>query len=244
MFKTIVTTVAAVLLSATMAMSTTLENVAEATYKLYDGETPICSSVMVTSSNLNDYLVTAAHCVTRPNNLNIRQSKYDNKFNIISEVRYNLELKRSLRNRDVAILRVKDETGVFKTVDIAGIEETNNTLKFGSDVFVVGYPKVQDLTFTGGTFSGKVKGILGLDTPLYKATPNIMPGSSGGGLYIKTGEDNYKLIGLTTAMNGDNQFMNFFSTIESLHTVVAGFIEDKAPLPVFKKQIVNDYDEK
>lgn len=244
MTKFIITAMAAMLFSTAVTFAASLEQVAEATYKLYDGNTPICSSVMVTSSNLNDYLVTAAHCVTRKGDFNIRQARYDDDFNITSEVRYNLELKKSLRSRDVAILRVKDETGVFKTVDIAGIEETNNTLKFGSDVFVVGYPKVQDLTFTGGTFSGKVKGILGLDTPLYKATPNIMPGSSGGGLYIKTGKDEYKLIGLTTAMNGDNQFMNFFSTIESLHTVVAGFIEDKAPLPVFKKQIVNEYDEK
>jgi S1-C subfamily serine protease len=218
-----------------MAQAATLKEVIGATYKLYQGDRPVCSGQFVKSDAKDDFFLTAAHCIDAGPEVtfSVRKQNLDEKFNPISEQIFYLKPVRVMKRKDVALLRAIDPSGVFDTVEVASVEEAAK-LQIGSPVVVIGYPKVLDITYTAGEYTGKVRSPMEgeIDSPLYRTTAPLTGGSSGGGLYMKIGENQYKLFGTTTGTFRDVSFMNYFATVESVNDVIRTFVGQRAtPTP-------------
>lgn len=223
------------------ARATPIADVVAATYKVYLGDRPICSGQFVKSTATEDLFLTAGHCMSfipasdikQLKTLNVRRTIENAEFDTISEHTYYLRPVRQMIKRDLVLFQTTDPSGEFKTVEIATVEETNKALVIGAPLVVVGYPKMMELTYTTGEFTGRVKFPDDeFEGAFYRATVPVTGGSSGGGIYLKTvkdGVDDYKLIGATTAGFRDVSFMNYYSTVEAVNELVKGFL---APAPV------------
>jgi len=237
---------ATIVLAAGVAHASSVKDIIGATYKLYQNDRPICSGQFVKSDATDDFFLTAAHCIADAGpktTFSIRKQKLDEKFNPISEQIFYLKPVRVMKKRDVALLRAIDPSGNFDTVQIATVDEANS-VEIGAPVIVVGYPKVLEITYTSGEFTGKARSPMEaeIDSPLYRTTAPLTGGSSGGGLYMKVGEGDYRLFGTTTGTFRDVSFMNYFATAESVNDVVKTFVGPLAtPTP---PAIVNPADER
>lgn len=217
-----------------VASASSIKEVVDATYKLYFDNVPICSGQFIKSTDKEDLFLTAGHCIAHAStdkmkDFNIRKTVLDEKFNVISEHTYWLKPVRTMMKKDVVLMQTTDPSGEFATVDIAGVEEANKVLEIGAPVVAVGYPKMMEITYTHGEFTGKVKfpdDGNRYESPFYRTTVPVTGGSSGGGLYIKDGNE-YKLVGATTAGWPDVSFMNYFSTVEAINEIVKGFNLDE-----------------
>lgn len=223
--KTMVGALAALgVMFASAASASTIAEIGDSTYKLYDkAGDAFCSAVAIDER----ILITANHCVQAGEN--IRILTYDSSLNVIAEKVLYVKALRTLVGKDVAILEVLDPEFKFDTfVDIASNEEAN-AVEFGDDVIAIGYPAVLDLTVTEGLFGQLIKS----PAPnmwegfLYRFTAPIIGGNSGGGLYAMV-DGEWKLIGVTVGgYNTNGAFMNVATPIESIEAVVSGFLEAK-----------------
>jgi S1-C subfamily serine protease len=219
MNKTLAATLVGLLALTGAANASTIKQIGDSSYKLYDGADSICSSVAVSPTQL----VTAKHCMGSTA-LNITLEKLDKEFNVIASKTLYLKEVRTLSKFDQVMLELKDPDETLPVwVDIAKPEEVK--LELGSPVIAVGYPKVMELTLTHGEFGSKVslkKFDDSMTEPFYKVTVPITGGNSGGGLYTLITPDKvtaeegapepkptYKLIGLATAGFRDVSFMNY-----------------------------------
>lgn len=215
-------------LVATTSWASSLPKIGDATLKLYNGSgRAYCSSIVVGKK----FLITANHCVDK--DMNIRFDQYDKELNIVGFDLYYVKPVRTLRDKDVALLEVIKEDFDFnqkkvQPVDVSSNSEANS-IKFGDDVFAIGYPAVQALTVTEGLFGQSIKSPdqnlwKGL---VYRFTAPIIGGNSGGGLYAKF-KNEYKLIGLTVGgYNTNGAFMNIATPIESIEAVLKDFTLQK-----------------
>lgn len=204
------------------ASASSMKEAADATYKLYDGTRGTCSMTYVgEDKNGEDFFLSAAHCFRGSGNYNVRFQTTDEDFNVLKEEIYYVNPVRTLKSKDVVLVKSKMKGDFGTPVDVATPEEFNPEI--GDETITIGYPGADVLTLTRGNFTGVVPGILGIDTPLYRATPGVKGGSSGGGLYAKFGEE-WKLVGTTLGMRRDSEFMNYFTNIESVDTVLSHYI--------------------
>lgn len=212
------------------AKATTLKEAADATYKLYEGTDGICSMTFIGNDDQGAIFLTAAHCVDRKN-LNFRVQKLNKKYELIGEEIHYLKVLRTIKDDDTAILQVTDKDIALgiAAVEIASPDE-GNQIEFGQDLAVLGFPAADEKSVTKGNFTAKRKGVLGI-TEQYQTTVPVAGGNSGGGLYTKFG-DEYKLIGTTSASRTDNDIMSYFSTIEAIKRVTAGFLYNTSAAPV------------
>lgn len=211
---------------ATVASASDMKTIAAATFKLYDGNSGMCSVTFLGNDKDGALFLTANHCVDG-SNLNLRRQKLDAKTlkDVLSEQVVYVKVVRSAKGNDIAILQAKDKDIKFpeKTVDIATLDEAN-ALVVGDPVMVAGYPAAEMFAFTKGEFTGKVPAILDMDVVMYQTTVPVAGGNSGGALYGKFG-DEYKLIGTTTAKRTDNDIMTYFQTAESVASMLKGFVK-------------------
>ncbi len=226
MRKTIAGLVGLFTLVATAASASSLEEIKNATYKLYDDGVPICSAVAISPTQL----VTANHCVDGSSNLSISVETLDPKdLKPVSITQNFVKVVRTIKDKDVAMLQLKATNTALHVADYAVPKETK--MNFGDPVIVVGYPKVMEVTMTHGEFSSMASlKEHGLDALFWKITAPVTGGNSGGGLYKEFNKGDYKLVGLTTAGFRDVSFMNYFSTVESLESVLVGLVDKKNPL--------------
>ncbi len=203
------------------AHASTLTEALDASVKLYDGNRPGCSAVVIAP----DKILTAAHCVDGSTNLNIRFQTKDSTYQVTKETIIYLKAVRTLKMKDMALLQPKDSKDVIPTqvADIATLEEANS-LVAGDNVYAIGYPLSENLTVTQGLFTGKVQSPAEnvWDSPVYRHTAPITYGNSGGGFFMKVG-DEFKLIGLNVGRIQENHFMNVATPIESVEAILQGF---------------------
>lgn len=227
--KAILTALGVALATVTGAQATSLDAAAQSTHILHTQDDGYCSATVVD----DDKLITAAHC-TNNGPINIKKITVDAKpkdgvFPPLREEVVYLKVLRTFKGTDSALLGTVDgkplPESFGKPVDVATIEEVNKDIKLGTPLWVLGYPKIQELTLTTGLFTAKtVLGIPELDDEIfYKTTVPVTGGSSGGALYMKFGEE-YKLIGTTTAGYRDVDFMTYFASIESVQKTLQNML--------------------
>lgn len=222
------------------AFAASLETSANATYKLYENGTGMCSAQHVKNIDEGALFLTAAHCVDNDKaDYSIRLENRgtspgpiaDRAFEVTDERVFHVRVLRSDEKTDVAIFVTKSKTAgaeLGDPIDIASVDEAN-TVKFGDDVVVLGFPAAEEKTITKGQFTGKINGILGLQFN-YQTNVPVAGGNSGGGLYAKFG-DSWKLIGTTSATRRDNSIMTYFSVSEAVWDALAGYVNKERPAP-------------
>jgi S1-C subfamily serine protease len=233
------------------AFAASLETSAAATYKLYEDGRGICSIQHIKNIDEGALMLTASHCV---------QGSKDAKFSLHLENQgtsigpkdvQTLEIKdervfylRVLRDdpkSDVAILVTKTKTAgaeLGDPIDLATVDEANS-VKFGDDLIVLGFPAAEQKTITKGQFTGKINGILNTQYN-YQTNIPVAGGNSGGGLYANfpkaDGTGDWKLIGTTFAKRIDNDIMTYFSVAEAIKEITAGYMKHgETPTPVAPK---------
>jgi V8-like Glu-specific endopeptidase len=227
--------------SSVQAHAASLETSADATYKLYADGRGICSIQHIKNVDEGALMLTASHCI---------QGDKDTKYSLHLENRgtsvgpkdvQTLEIRdervfylRVLRDDpkgDVALLVTKSKTAgaeLGDPIDLATVDEAN-TVKFGDDLIVLGFPAAAEKTITKGQFTGKINGVL--DTQYnYQTNIPVAGGNSGGGLYAnfwnpKDGTADWKLIGTTFAKRSDNDIMTYFSVAEAIKEITAGYMK-------------------
>lgn len=202
----------------------TLKQAAEGTYRMYHGNSFICSGVFVKSTDKEDLFMTAAHCGGgKP--LSITLDKFDDKFKKISSQIFYLKPVRTLKRLDIMLFKLMDSSGEFNVSPIAEQKEAD-LLEFGKPIIAIGYPKGLEITMTRGDFMNRVKPlirILDQEEPVYKVSIPFTGGSSGGAVWVKT-ELGYKIVGLVSHGWTDVSFMGYVSTAKSIHRVTRNLL--------------------
>lgn len=197
-------------ISVTVSHASTLEEIKNATYLLYQGESKICTTEFINPN----VLLTAAHCI---------ENDEDTGFNIRDKVNdkiYFLKIGKVNHDTDTATLLVVTEHDPFPAVDIAPRE----AVPFGTPVITVGYPETDEMMVTDGLISSLtvLKGFEGKNPIAYKTNVDIAPGSSGGGLYREI-DGEYYLIGTASATWARDPWISFFTTPGDVWTVLDGY---------------------
>lgn len=216
-----------------------LETSANATYKLYINNEGGCSIQHIKNIDEGALMLTAAHCVEdksasyslRLENRGVSVGpKEDQSLEVRDERVFYLRILRVDTKGDVATLVTKTKTAgaeLSDPIELATVDEANS-VKFGDDLVVLGFPAGAEKTITKGQFTRKINGVLGTQYN-YQTNIPIAGGNSGGGLYAnfkgKDGIDNWKLIGTTFAKRRDNDIMTYFSVAEAIKEVTAGYMK-------------------
>lgn len=223
----------ALLATTSLASATSLQDIVNSTYKLYEGASGYCSSTFVGNNDEGAVFLTAAHCVAQDGVMNIRiQKTSDEEKNygeVLSEEVFYLKAVKTLKGDDVALLQTTSKIHLPDTaVDIATEDEAKKILKIGTPVTTVGYPKAQVVAVTQGQYTGMVPPPEGgpWEVPMYQITSPITGGNSGGGLYTEI-DGSLKLVGVNVAGYRDVSFMNFSSPLSSVKKALVGFIKSE-----------------
>jgi len=198
--------------------ASTIDEVMDASYKIYKDNVPICSGTIVNTPKTGEQLlVTSAHCLVdldklkeqslveqihelEKTDLTIKKVFYNEKMEPTIERVYYLKHFNYMISPeiDMALLSLKDPTIKLPAVDVATDEELKD-LKIGDGVATAGFPLGFDFTVTFGHFSGKVRSSRDpINTVVYRYTAPSTYGNSGGGLYRVTNDGEYKLIGVVS----------------------------------------------
>lgn len=176
-----------------------------------------CSGVVLDLENTkNTFLVTANHCVEGEKSgyvtLDTKATYHDpisdkDKRGALIETQsvvYDV-VRRDLVN-DLAVIKTRKEG-----LELDGVTLAQEDPQEGEQVWTVGYPLGLTRTVTEGFFGGYMNltpdmhfDEFGNGRPVYRATPPIYGGNSGGGMFVKN-DDHYELVGIT-----DAGFQNFF----------------------------------
>lgn len=209
----------------TASPASSIQEIEKASFRIHQLDRGICSSTYIGKNSEGENLfISAAHCFANGDQgMNVRRQIFDEDMDILREEVFYIKLVYSFPEGDTAVFKMKEKLDLgIKAVDVADSVEANLYSTPGADVLVAGFPLAQSFTFTTGMMSGKTKEVseeLGVKTPLVKTTANVAPGSSGGSLYTKIG-DEWKLIGTTVGMHMRFQFLTYFSTPESVHKAI------------------------
>jgi len=163
-----------------------------------------CSAVVInTSEATRTYAITANHCVSgRASPDSKEKSGYvtldvKDKQKLIETNEYVYDVILRDVQQDLAVIKLRKEGLLLTGANIATEDPTE-----GEQVWTVGYPLGMIRTVTAGFFGGfqSMSSDLRLDQfgserALYRATPPIFGGNSGGGLFKKNGEG-YELVGI------------------------------------------------
>ncbi len=239
----------------TSVFAASLETSANATYKLYEDNEGICSIQHIKNVDEGALMLTASHCVQAKKStfsihlINQGTSvgpRDEQSLEIKDERVFYLRVLRDDPKSDVALLVTKSKTAgaeLGDPIDLATVDEANS-VKFGDDLIVLGFPAVKEKTLTKGQFTGKINGVL--DTQYnYQTNIPIAGGNSGGGLYANfpgtDGVANWKLIGTTFAKRSDNDVMTYFSVAEAIKEITAGYMKQgETQTPVAPKATTID----
>lgn len=198
-----------------IANASSIDEVVDASHKLYQNDKPVCSGTIVNTPKLTKQLfVTSAHCLMdldstenlldkiaklNKESFTIKKVTYNAAMEPVAERVYYLQLYQYLINPalDLALLEFKDTSVMLPAVDIATDEEQKQ-LRVGNDIAVIGFPLGFDVTVTKGQFSGKEKSSREpIEAVVFRYTAPSTYGNSGGGLYQVKGDD-YRMIGIVS----------------------------------------------
>lgn len=170
-----------------------------------------CSGTIISSDTDKDgkvktQILTAKHCIKgKSGQLNIETTE---RGKPIKDVNVWYDNDREDYKTDLAVVTLRDTETVYPVATIAAEE----LVELGDDVVVVGYPRAMIKTVTRGMFSGYQ---MVNDATLYRATPAVTYGNSGGALFQKNG-DSFELIGVTSMKYQDSEFMNLFVPLKEI----------------------------
>lgn len=208
MIKTILA--GAFALFTTFASASSFEDIKDNTLKLYSNGVPICSAEVIDFNTV----VTAAHCVTADNNLSFYSQRKNADGKVTFESNVFLDVEYVNVEDDVAILTPRELRFFGVGVDVATEKEIEEYLTLGTEVIAAGYPFVEEFALTEGLYNGLVEAPTPLNVKgkVFFSSTWIVGGSSGGGLYIKIG-DELKLIGIAS---GGREHLSIFTPISHL----------------------------
>lgn len=195
-----------------------------------------CSGVVIdTDRETTTYILTANHCVDGDKSglLSIDEKV---RQKVIATSEYVFDVIQRDTTNDLAFLKVRKE-GLMLEGAVLATEDP----KEGQEVWAVGYPLGWTRTITQG-YVGGFESIdnkltkfdsFGNERPLMRATPPITGGNSGGGLFIKDG-DNYKLVGISDAAVPSFGEAALFVPQDKINEIVRGALksETKTEIPV------------
>lgn len=201
------------------AQASTLREVVESTVSLYHSDRFACSATYVYTKDNEDYFLTAAHCMANEG-MNVRfvEKNMEEGYRVESiKSYYAIEVNKDEDN-DTALIKTYVPTEVLMTpIDIAATDEA---LDYGSDMMAAGYPAGREISITFGTFTGRVQHPIFEEGEAYRADNAIAPGSSGGGFYHQVGDNDYELVGVTSALLMGSQGINFFTTLDAVQATL------------------------
>jgi S1-C subfamily serine protease len=125
----------------------------------------------------------------RKGDLEVAQRSYDN-FSLVSERKYVAEILAYKKERDLAILRIKDAS--FSSEITTKVAPESVSVGRGDPVYAVGNPAMLDATVTYGVVSSLQRKFRAPwagneEIPFIQFDAGIVGGSSGGALYNKDG---------------------------------------------------------
>jgi S1-C subfamily serine protease len=189
------------------------------------GDGSSCSGTVIYSEpnpeapkEITTYILTALHCVkdepTEP--LRVEVPTYDKMLVQTGSVTYRADVYARSWKSDSALLVLKDQTTHFEHV--AKIAPPDEALYEGEDTWAVGYPLGTSRTITRGVYAPTyaIKLDAGKLADYDRATNDIAPGSSGGGLFHLNTAGDYELIGTTTAGYRGAPFMGLYTGVASI----------------------------
>jgi S1-C subfamily serine protease len=199
-----------------------LADVAKASIQLNEN----CSGQIVFSDRDKDtgdvktLILTAAHCVDdRMDRISdVDVPVYDEDNRLVKLERYKADVNGKYYKADLALLELKDKDTLFKNVVKLAPEDVS--ISFGSDVVTIGYTFGQSITATPGVFGqresiefpSKTK-----STEYFRATPSIAGGNSGGGLYRILPDGTMELIGVASAVAGDQpSTVGYYTPVDAI----------------------------
>lgn len=185
-----------------------------------------CSGTIIHSKRgqvtgkVSTIVLTAKHCVddkTAGDTLAINQNVYNTVNRKIERVSHYGELLGSSYKADLALIKLKDEARLF---DAAEVAPKDIKLTFGQAVEVIGYPLGGSMTWTMGNL-GFVEEVgafsqYSQSKEFYRATPDVLGGSSGSPMFTKDTDGKFKVIGTLTGGVRMGTFFNFFTPIEEI----------------------------
>ncbi|WP_158285736.1 S1 family peptidase [Pseudohoeflea suaedae] len=183
-----------------------------------------CSGTIIWSNrdkktgDVGTYVLTAKHCVRgESQNESVVDIPVYQKNRVVKRDSYIAEVYHVSSNRDLALLKLLDTQTFFPVT--AAVAGDDIDIEMGDPVIAAGYPASIGLTFTRGDFIAVEYNELPTSSAdFYRATVNIAGGSSGGGLFRKSADGGkFELIGVTTAMRTDADFMSLYTTAPDIY---------------------------
>lgn len=198
-----------------------------------------CSGVVLDTSGTVTYIVTANHCVegeksgyvtidvkdefTQPTDKKSRKGALIETKQLVFDV-----ILRDSTN-DLAVLRVRKEG-----LELDGAVLATEDPIEGDQLWTIGYPLGLTRTITDGFFGGFMSfdSSMGFDEfgngrDVYRASPPLWGGNSGGGLFIKVG-DEYKLVGIAHAGFRSYFVAGFYIPQKEVNDIVARALKSEA----------------
>lgn len=147
------------------------------------------------TGDVSTLILSAKHCAEdlKKDLVYVSIPHYDKILRKTSSVVYPAMLRGTFYKGDLSLFELQDKTTFFK--EVAKLAPKDVALEVGEPVWSIGYPLGGEMTVTQGLL-GSRETIRGTDEFL-RATPDIAPGSSGGGLYHKNAAGDFELIGIT-----------------------------------------------
>ncbi len=158
-------------------------------------------------------LLTAAHCAPGKEGSFYEEIR-DDEGRIIKKSYYIYDVIRTDINKDLGLLKVRDEKYQIKTVTLA--KEILATE--GDPVWTVGYPLAFNRVITEGLMNQPLIVDVNNDQKedfRLRASPGLDGGNSGGALFQKNGPV-YEQIGVTSMKFRDNDFMGIYIPLKDI----------------------------
>lgn len=184
-----------------------------------------CSGTVVYSkrdektNKVATYVVTAKHCVEKKDKFLITAPNYGDLQVEQRYTGYKASLVGVHDTVDAALIKLNDTSTVFPNV--AKLAKVDAPLKFGEDVWTVGYPFGLSRNVTEGVLSN-MDSIpqIGNGSPVLRASPNVGPGNSGGALFHRDSDGNFEQIGIMTHTRADYSWYGIYTPLFSIYEML------------------------
>lgn len=182
-----------------------------------------CSATLVYSNRdlksgeVLTVFLTAKHCVDSGQDAlhYIDIPVYQN-GRVVKRDRYTAKVKGNHYKHDLALVELLDKHTFFETT--AKISMNKEVPAMGTPVITVGYPLGLQLTVTQGLF-GSLESVdfPKTNTEYYRATPDIVGGNSGGGMYAVNASGDYELIAVAAAGHQVHNHIGLYVPTYAIH---------------------------
>jgi S1-C subfamily serine protease len=183
-----------------------------------------CSATAVYSERAKEsgkvltLFLTAKHCLANSVDRihEVSQPVYSDDNRIIEKRTLKVKVRGVSYKYDIAVLEAVNDRDIFAPVATLG--DASTKVAMGTPVVVAGYPAGLVLTLTEGVFGSRESipfPSASKDSEYFRATPNIMGGNSGGGLYAQI-NGTYRYIGIASAGLGQITHVGYYTPIDQI----------------------------